>query len=333
MKEAAVLVRTAVQTGRAVSEMLDRRRFLFGLAAGAAGLLLTKGRLPAAPAPKSDETAKPGVTGKAETYSMAVVKGPNSELATRKAIELIGGMGAFVSRGDVVLVKPNIGWDRVPEQAANTNPAVVAALVAMALEAGAKKVFVADNPCNDARRTYKRSGIMDAAKQAGAEVRYIEDRNYVKMNLGGDVLKDWLVYRDAIEADKIINVPIAKHHGLGGITLSMKNLMGVTGGARNLMHQKLPESVVDLTAFFKPHLTVLDAMRILKANGPQGGSTNDVVRLDTVAASADPVRIEAFGVTLFGKKPGDFPMIALGEKRGLGTSDYRAKGFTEVSLG
>jgi uncharacterized protein (DUF362 family) len=316
-----------------VPGMLDRRRFLFGLAVGAAGLVVSKGKLAALGAPKAAKPARPTEPAKAEPISMAVVKGPDPALITRKAVELIGGMGAFVSKGDVVLVKPNIGWDRVPEQAANTNPAVVAAVVAMALEAGAKKVFVADNPCNDARRTYKRSGIMDAAKDAGAEVRYIEDRNYVKENLGGEVLKDWLVYRDAIEADKIINVPIAKHHGMGGVTLSMKNLMGVTGGARNLMHQKLPESVVDLTAYFKPELHILDAVRILTANGPQGGSMQDVVKLDTVAACADPVRIEAFGVTLFGKNPSDFKMIALGESRGLGTGNYKGKGFTEVTLG
>jgi uncharacterized protein (DUF362 family) len=136
-----------------------------------------------------------------------------------------------------------------------------------------------------------------------------------------------------LEADKMINVPIAKHHGLGGVTLSMKNLMGVTGGARNLMHQRLSESVVDLTAFFKPQLTVLDAVRILTANGPQGGSMKDVARLDTVAASADPVRIDAFGVTLFGKKPADFEMISMGERRGLGTGDFRGAGFVEVDIG
>jgi uncharacterized protein (DUF362 family) len=313
--------------------MLDRRKFLIGLAAGAASLFLTREKPSAAPTPKTDAKAKPGAAPTPETFSLAVVKGPDPDLITRKAVELIGGMGSFVSRGDVVLVKPNIGWDRVPEQAADTNPAVVAAVVAMALEAGAKNVFVADNPCNDARRTYKRSGISDAAKKAGAEVRFIEDRDYVKMNLAGEVLKDWPVYRDALDADKIINIPIAKHHGLGGVTLSMKNLMGVTGGARHLMHQRLAESIVDLTAFFKPQLHILDAVRILTANGPQGGSTKDVLRLDTVAASADPVRIEAFGVTLFGKKAGDFPMISLGEKRGLGTSDFKSAGFTEVKLG
>jgi len=313
--------------------VLDRRRFLVGLAAGAAGLLVSKGKLQAFPVPKSLKLGATDKSEKSEIHTMAVVKGASPDLVTRKAIELIGGMGSFVSKGDVVLVKPNIGWDRVPEQAANTNPVVVGTLVALALEAGAKKVVVADNPCNDARRTYVRSGIADAAKNAGAEVVYMEDRHYVKTNLNGEVIKDWLVYRGAIEADKIINVPIAKHHGLGGLTLAMKNLMGVTGGARNLMHQRLPESIVDLGAFFKPRLTVLDAVRILKANGPQGGSTQDVVELNTVAASADPVHIEAFGVTLFGKKVEDFPTVALAEKRGLGTGDFRSTGFIEVNLG
>jgi len=314
--------------------MLDRRRFIITLAAGAAGLLLPKGKLASFPQQSGEAKDPPaGAPPKAGKASLAVVRGADPGLATRKAIELIGGMGAFVSRGDVVLVKPNIGWDRTMEQAATTNPFVVSALVAMALEAGAKKVIVADNPCNDARRTYVRSGIGEAAKEAGAEIPFMESRHFVKTNLGGEVLKDWLAYRGALDADKIINVPIAKHHGLGGLTLSMKNLMGVVGGARNLMHQRLSESVVDLTAFFKPALSVLDAVRILKANGPQGGSMKDVEKLDTVAASADPIAIDAFGITLFGKKPEDYPMIALGEKRGLGTGDFRGAGFVEVKLG
>ena len=300
------------------------------LAGSAAGLLLSKGKLASLPIPPTDVKVP---AEQAEKHSMAVVRGADPALATRKAVELVGGMGAYVSRGDVVLVKPNIGWDRVPEQAANTNPFVVATVVSMALEAGAKRVLVADNPCNDARRTYVRSGISEAAQAAGAEVAFIEKRHYVKTNLGGEVLTDWLVYREALEADKIINVPIAKHHGLGGVTLSMKNLMGIIGGSRNLLHQKLPESIVDLTAFFKPALHILDAVRILTANGPQGGSTEDVKRLDTVAASADPVSIEAFGITLFGKKAEDAPMIAIGEKRGLGTGDFKKKGFIEVDIG
>ncbi len=310
--------------------MIDRRRFILTLAAGAAGMLVSKGRGRASAAPRTD---KPSIATPPPKHELAVVHGTNPDLAVRKAVELVGGMPSFVSRGDVVLVKPNIGWDRTPEQAATTNPAVVAALVAMALEAGAKKVIVADNTCNDARRSYVRSGIGEAAKAAGADVVHMEDRHFVKTNLKGEVLKDWLCYRGALDADKIINVPIAKHHGLSRVTLSMKNLMGVVGGSRNLLHQRLAESVVDLAAYFRPQLTVLDAVRILKANGPQGGSMKDVERLDTVAASADPVRIDAFGVTLFGIEPADFRPISLGEKRGLGTGEFRGAGFVEVNVG
>lgn len=322
--------------------MLDRRKFLLLLGAGAAGLvLLPKQKFASMPLLSPGRTAPKSVkpvsqepkTAPAEKYSLSVVKGSEPGAMTRKAVDLIGGMGTFVSKGDVVLVKPNIGWDRVPEQAANTNPIVVATLIAMVLESGAKKVIVADNPCNDPRRCYKRSGIADAAKNAGAEVLYIEDRDYVKTDLRGAVLKDWLVYRNALDADKIINVPIAKTHGTAKLTLAMKNLMGVTGGARNLMHQKMFDSVVDLTAFFKPTLHVLDAIRILKANGPTGGSMQDVANLNLVAASADPVALEAFGVTLFGKKAEDLPEIRIGQERGLGVSDYRTKGFAEIDIG
>ncbi len=322
--------------------MLDRRKFLLLLGAGAAGfLLLPKRKLASMPivssvskVPKSLKSVTPTAQQPAAQKShLSVVKGKDPSAMTRKAIDLIGGMSSFVSKGDVVLVKPNIGWDRVPEQAANTNPIVVAAIITMALEAGAKQVIVADNPCNDPRRCYTRSGIADAAKKAGADVRFIEDWAYVKKNLGGTVLKDWLVYRTALDADKIINVPIAKTHGTAKLTLVMKNLMGITGGARNLMHQKMFESVADLTAFFKPQLHVLDAIRIMKANGPTGGSLQDVANPGLIAASADPVALEAYGVTLFGKTPDYLPEIAIGEQRGLGVSDYKSKGFTEIDLG
>ena len=242
-------------------------------------------------------------------------------------------MEAFVSKGDLVFVKPNISWDRVPEQAATTNPAVVETVVRMALEAGAKKVLVSDNTCNDARRCYKRSGIAEAAERGGAEVSFMEERKFKKVDLGGEALSEWLVYADVLEADKIINVPIAKHHNLPGVTLAMKNLMGLIGGARNRLHQRIDESVVDLAAYFKPALHILDANRILTARGPASGTTKDVKTLNTVAASADPVRIEAFGITLFGREPGEFKHVRLAEERGLGRSDFRAEGFREISLG
>lgn len=305
--------------------MTSRRDFLRILAAGAAGAAIPFGRLGAFGPP-------------AETAAFGVARGSDPAAITRKAVELIGGMGSFVSEGDTVFVKPNISWDKKPEQAATTHPDVVETVVRMVMEAGAKKVIVADNACNDARRTYKRSGIKEAAERAGADVPFMTDRKFVSMNIGGKALQDWKVYREAVEADKLINLPIAKHHGLSEVTLAMKNLMGLIGGRRDLLHQNLPDAVVDLAAFFRPTLTILDSVRLLKANGPQGSTLRDVVELNTVAAGTDPVRMDAFGVTLFGDSifsndPMAFPHIEEAVRRGLGSADFKGEGYTEVNLG
>ena len=249
---------------------------------------------------------------------LAVVHGPSPATLARTAIEALGGIGRFVSRNDVVVVKPNIGWDRAPEYAANTNPEVVAAVVAACLDAGAKKVKVFDHPVNDARRTYRQSGIAAAAAAAGAEVSFTDDRKFKEMTIGGQTLKNWSLYTEAIEADKFINLPIAKVHGTSSLTLGMKNLMGIMGGWRWRLHQRIDESLVDMTTFVKPTLVVLDAVRILTGNGPQGGRLDDVKKLDIVIAGTDSVSVDAYGATLFGMKPTELGFVRLGHERGLG---------------
>ena len=263
---------------------------------------------------------------------MSVVTGSDPAAITTAAVDAIGGMSKFVSKGDVVVVKPNIGWDRTPEQAANTDPVVVATLITLAFQSGAKKVKVFDNTCNTERRCYERSGIAEAARGAGADVFFTEERKYKKVNLKGEKLKEWPVYRDALEADKIINVPVAKHHTLAKLTLSMKNFMGLIGGRRNLLHQKLDVNIVDLTAFFKPTLTVLDAVRILTANGPQGGNLRDVETLNTVLASTDPVAIDAYGATLFDMTGDDLGYVRVAYERGLGEMHLSKVDIIEKSL-
>lgn len=264
--------------------------------------------------------------------ALAVVRGDDPVTVTQAAVEAVGGMSAFVSKGDVVVVKPNIGWDRTPEQAANTNPVVVSTLVTMAFSAGAKKVKVFDKTCNSDRRCYERSGIAEAARGAGADVYFVEDRKFRKVDLGGEHLRDWPVYSDALEADKIINIPIAKHHTLAGLTLSMKNLMGLIGGRRNLLHQNLNGNLVDLAAFFKPSLTVLDAWRILTSNGPQGGNLKDVQSPHVVAASTDQVAVDAWGATLFDKSGNDLGFVREAYERGLGEMDLSKVNVIEKSL-
>lgn len=272
-------------------------------------------------------------TGEASAGSeLVVARGESPAKITRAAIDLMGGMKRFISRGDVVVVKPNIGWDRTPEQAANTNPEVVATVVQLCFEAGAKKVKIFDRPVNDPRRCYVQSGILGAVKSLGAEMDYMDERKFREMKVGGEAIKAWPLYSDIFEADKVINIPIAKHHGLAAITMGMKNWMGVMGGQRRLIHQKLDESLADLALVIKPTLTVLDAVRILVANGPQGGDLRDVKKLDTVIVGVDQVAVDSYGATLFGKEGSDLGYVAIAHKRGLGTMDLSKVKIRKISL-
>jgi len=249
---------------------------------------------------------------------LAVITGESPEKITRSAVELLGGMKHFIGRGDKVIIKPNIGWDRTPEMAACTNPEIVKTVVAMALEAGAKEVIVMDHTINQEKRCYIRSGIQEAARVAGAKVLFPEDQRLKKVNLKGEWLKDWEVYADFLEADKIINLPATKVHSLSKVTLGLKNWLGAIGGSRNQLHQKIDEAMVDLAAFFKPTLTILDSYRILFRNGPQGGRISDTKLLKTVVAGTDPVAIDAYGATLFDFKPQELLFLQLASARGLG---------------
>ena len=287
---------------------MDRRKFLKTAAIGGIGL--------AAPSLSPLETF-----GAAPPPDLAVVQGPSPEKIVRAAIDALGGIKRFISRGDVVVVKPNIGWDRVPEQAGNTNPGVVAAVVRLCYEAGAKKVKVFDRPVNDPRRCYVQSGIEAAARAAEAEVNFMDDRKFKDMAINGLALKTWPLYSEIFEADKVINVPIAKEHSLSTLTLAMKNWMGVMGGWRSRIHQNIDESLVDLAKAIKPTLTILDAVRILTANGPTGGSLSDVKQLNLIAVGTDQVAIDSFGATLFGFKGSDLGYVRLGAKAGLGVMD------------
>ena len=256
---------------------------------------------------------------------MAIARdGAGAASLTRAAVDALGGMKRFVSRGDVVVVKPNIGWDRTPLHAANTNPEVVAEVVMMAYEAGAKHVVVTDASCNDPNRCFQRSGIWGAAYAKGAEVIVPSEHRFRSMRLRGEVLDEWPVYTPLIHADKLINVPIAKHHNLAKYTGAMKNWYGSLGGRRNRLHQSIDLSVADLATFMRPTLTVVDATRILVRNGPQGGNIDDTKVINQVIASVDQVAADAYGCTLIGQKVENVPYLKMGVERGLGTSDWKS---------
>jgi uncharacterized protein (DUF362 family) len=251
---------------------------------------------------------------------MAVVQGGEPAQLVRSAVEELGGMRRFVSRGDVVVIKPNMAWDRTPEQAANTNPDAVAAAARLALDAGARRVVVTDVPINESRRVFERSGIGAAARAAGAQVVLPEDAEFREVDLGGAILREWPVLRPFLDADKVINMPVAKHHSLTGATLGIKNWYGILGGLRHRLHQHIHESLADLASFLRPTLTILDAYRILLRNGPSGGNTEDVALKRTAIAGTDPVALDAYAARAFwGLGPDSLRYLELAAQRGLGS--------------
>jgi uncharacterized protein (DUF362 family) len=248
----------------------------------------------------------------------------------KRAVDAMGGMGRFVSRGDVVVVKPNIGWDRMPVHAANTNPDVVAAVIKEAFNAGAKKVIVADGSCNDPNRCFQRSGIWRAAYAVGAEVVLPAEHRLRTTRMKGEVLDEWPIFTTLVDADKVINVPVAKHHNLAKYTAAMKNWYGVLGGRRNRLHQNIDTSIADLATFMRPSLVVVDAMRVLMRNGPQGGNIDDAKDMNQVFATVDQVAADAYGCTLIGQHRDNLPYLKMGHERGLGTMYWENLRVKEV---
>ncbi|MCC7176468.1 MAG: DUF362 domain-containing protein [Bryobacterales bacterium] len=264
---------------------------------------------------------------------LAVVQGEDPRELLRRAVDELGGIRRFVSPGDVVVVKPNASWDRTPEQAANTNPFVVAEMVRLCREAGAKSVVVSDVSINDPRRSFQRSGIGAAALREGAEVVLPEERRFRRVDLRGGLLREWPVLEPFLTADKIINLPVAKHHSLTGVTLGLKSWYGILGGQRQRLHQRIHESLADLGAFLRPTLTVIDGYRVLLRGGPSGGNLEDVVLAKTLLAGTDPVALDACAA----KRWWDLDVtellyLRLAAGRGLGNPSYEALRTVSVTL-
>lgn len=261
----------------------------------------------------------------ADAVELAVRTGSDIPALVRETVAALGGMSRFVKAGETVVLKPNIGWDRTVELAANTHPQVVATVALLCLEAKAARVRIFDRTCNDPRRCYVQSGIaaaIEALDDKRVELEHIDRRGYQEILLkNGVALQKWEFYKPALTADRLINLPIAKDHSISVLTLGMKNIMGVIGGNRGVLHRNIDEALADINSVIHSDLTIIDATRILTANGPQGGSLDDVKRLDTLIASADIVAADSYAATLFGFRPEQIPTIVAGAKRGLGVMD------------
>lgn len=299
---------------------IGRREFLLAGLGGAFAFIAGCGK-------QTVESATPlAQAAKVEGPDLAVAKGGSSADMVAAALKPYGGIGTFVKRGQTVVIKPNIGWARSPEQAANTNPEVVAALIGQCRQAGAKTITVLDHTCDKpSSMVYDLSGIKAAAERAGAEV-FAPDRreDYARVEVPkGQLLDTERVVKRVLDVDVLINVPVTKVHSATGVTLAMKNLMGVVWN-RQAWHASLDleQCIADFSTAIRPTLIILDATRALTTNGPKG--PGKVVEFGEVIAGVDPVAIDAYGARLLGKRPSEIGHIVKAHALGVGKIDLDA---------
>jgi len=315
---------------------LTRRSFLHAAGAAAGGAFACSGC--ASDTARSTFRARPHPMAKEWKNRIGLATGGDDPRRnTRTAIEKLcgkDGVRTFIQAGDVVVVKPNIGWAHVPEMGATVDPAVVATVVALCLEAGAGAVKVFDNSVGTDAKCYQFSGIEAAARNAGADVFLCVRHRFRNVAFDDPRCKrltEWPIYEDVLTADVLINVAIAKTHNLSHVTLCMKNLMGAQGGERGKMHQELHQNLADLNVTITPTFNLLDATRIMVAGGPSGGRRDQVVRANTIVCGTSSVTVDCWAAD-----PANLPwpkghhdvaaveMIARGAEAGLGTADPSA---------
>jgi len=238
------------------------------------------------------------------------------------ALGALGGIEAFVHSGDFVVIKPNIGWQRTPEQAANTNPEVVSAVVELCKKAGARRVLVVEHTCDTPSSIcFEMSGIEKAVKAAGGEIIAANQEGmYRSIEIPyGKTLTSAKVIREIQEANCFINLPIAKTHSQARLTVGLKNLMGVVWDRQEWHQKNLSQCIADYATVVQPHLTIVDAIRILVTNGPKGpGETKDTHQ---IIAAVDPVAADTYAATLFNMKPGDVEYLPKAQELGLGETN------------
>lgn len=264
---------------------------------------------------------------------MAVIRGADRSRNVKAALKALGGMPRFVRPGDKVLLKVNAAFATPPVLGATTHPELVGQVAALCREAGASQVMVTDNPINDPASCFELTGIGPAARSAGARVMLPGPNRFDIYSLAdGRLIKNWPVLGAPLRwADKVIGLAPVKDHHRSGASLTIKNWYGLLGGRRNVFHQQIHTIIAELAMMIKPTLVILDGTVSMMANGPTGGSLDDLKATRTVIAGTDPVAVDAFGATLLGKTADDLPHLKKAEQLGAGKADHRALKIIEAA--
>lgn len=268
---------------------------------------------------------------------LGVARGDDVRAMMRAAVDAIGGVGRFIRAGDVVVIKPNVAFERAAPLGATTNPEVLTALVELVREGGAAEVRVADNPIESPESCFARSGIRKAAVEAGARVYLPSPADFELLTVpGAKWIARWpFFWRPFQGADKVIGVSPVKDHNLCHASMTTKNWYGLLGGRRNQFHQDIHGIITDLARMMKPTFVVLDGTRVMFKSGPTGGSLADVRPGRTLVASTDSLAADAFGWDdLLGRPPGERPdYLRQATAQGFGDQRWRSRTVKEVQIG
>jgi uncharacterized protein (DUF362 family) len=269
-----------------------------------------------------------------EAPDLVAVRGGEPEAMFDSGIAALGGMAAFVKKGEKVVIKPNIGWDVAPDRAGNTNPRLVAHIVRHCLQAGAKEVYVFDHTCDNAQRCYRTSGIEQAVKDAGGKIAPGGSEGYYQeVSIPrGTTLTKAKEHELILGSNVFINVPVLKSHSSTRLTIAMKNLMGSVWD-RGFWHSNdLHQCIADFATYRKPDLNVVDAYAVMKRNGPRGVSVSDVAVMKAQLLSRDLVTVDAAATKLFGMDPDSVRYIQLAAEKGVGRKDLDRLNIKRIAL-
>jgi uncharacterized protein (DUF362 family) len=294
-------------------------------AVGAAGYCLHDRNGPAA-RPADSSFSLPDFSAGGQGGRMAIVTGSDRVKTVNAALSALGGIGAFVKKGDRVVLKVNAAFATSPSLSATTHPQLTAEVARLCLAAGAASVVVTDNPINDPASCFTLSGIEAAARGAGAKVALPRENSFVPYSVpGGKLIVRWPFLAQPLSGvNKIIGIAPVKHHERSGASMAMKNWYGLLGGRRNTFHQDIHNIIMELAMMIRPTLVILDGTTTMMHNGPTGGSLDDLAATNTMIVSTDQVAADAFGVTLLGKTSADLPYIAKAAAAGCGTADWQS---------
>ncbi len=296
------------------------------VATASAGYLLYDSEGPGPGREPEEAIRLPDFSVRAQSPRMCVVRGDDRRKTLAQAFKALGGIEAFIKKGDRVLLKVNAAFAAPPALAATTHPQLVAEVARQCFAAGARSVRVTDNPINDPASCFMLSGIEQAAREAGAGIDFPHDASFTNYTLpGGRLIVDWpLLYEPLRRVDKLIGLAPVKDHHRSGASMTLKNWYGLLGGRRNIFHQNIHDIIKELAVMIRPTLVILDGTVAMMKNGPTGGSLADLKPTRTLIVGTDPVAADAFGATLLDKNAAALPFLAKAEQAGAGTVDYRA---------